>query len=189
MIEDASKRHHRRSIRLPGCDYAAEGAHFLTVCSHQRGRLFGRIVDGRVHLSRCGRIVQAEWMRAAPLRDDLRLGEYVVMPNHFHGIVFISRTGRGTARRALTAERFNRPVSGSLPTIVRSSKSAVTGRINRLRGTPGAAVWQRNYYEHVIRDEEDLFRIREYILANPGQWAFDRENPDAVRRPDRRTHG
>jgi len=82
-----------------------------------------------------------------------------------------SRTG--TARRART-EQFRKPVSGSLPTIVRAFKAAVTKRINERRGTPGAHVWHRNYYEHVVRDESDLARLRTYIAENPGRWAEDR---------------
>jgi putative transposase len=77
-------------------------------------------------------------------------------------------------------ERFGKPVSGSIPTIVRSFKSVVTKNINELRHTTGASIWQRNYFEHVIRDEESLNRIRQYILDNPARWDFDRENPMAV---------
>jgi hypothetical protein len=74
-------------------------------------------------------------------------------------------------------EKFCKPVPGSIPTIVRSFKSAVTKRINKMRNTPGAPVWQRNYYEHIIRNDESLNCIREYIVNNPLQWELDRENP------------
>ena len=110
--------------------------------------------------------------------------EFVVMPNHVHGIIWIVGDDAVGARRRRapmgddqTVERFGKPVSGSIPTIVRAYKSATTKRINALRGTPGAPVWQRNYYEHIIRDEEDLQRIRQYIRDNPTQWTMDRENP------------
>ena len=100
------------------------------------------------------------------------------MPNHFHGILTIIGDGEGTARRAPTMERFGKPTSGSLPTIVRAFKSAVTKRINELCGTPGASMWQRNCYEHVIRSETDLAEIREYIADNPLKWELDSENPN-----------
>ena len=75
-------------------------------------------------------------------------------------------------------EQFGKSTSNSIPTIVRLFKSAVTKQINQLRGTPCAALWQRNYYEHIIRNEDDMNRIREYIVNNPAKWKFDRENPD-----------
>ena len=100
------------------------------------------------------------------------------MPNHFHGIVWITRPCRGKARLAPTGGRFGRPKPGSLPTIIGSFKSAVTKRINRLRHTPGFPVWQRNYYERVIRNDRELNAIREYIQNNPRNWEQDPENVD-----------
>ena len=108
----------------------------------------------------------------------MRLDEFVVMPNHVHGILVIADNRRGTACRApTTVERFGRPVTGSLPTIVRSFKSVSTKRINKVRNTPGIPVWQRNYYEHVIRSEKELDRIRQYIAHNPASWTEDAERP------------
>lgn len=111
------------------------------------------------------------------------------MPNRFHGLIFLSEVGTagraatttghpgsGTAGRAATEERFQKPVPGSLPTIIRSFKSASTRRINRLRRAEGMPVWQRNYYEHVIRNEDELFRARTYIRENPLKWELDPEN-------------
>jgi len=95
----------------------------------------------------------------------------MIMPNHLHGIVVIT-DGRGTARRAPT-ERFGKPVADSIPTIMRAFKSASTKYINEIRRTPGAPVWQRNYYEHVIRNDEELKAIRQYILNNHANWATD----------------
>jgi REP element-mobilizing transposase RayT len=98
------------------------------------------------------------------------------MPNHIHCIIILDSLRRGTARRAPT-EGFGKPLANSIPTIVRAYKSAVTKCINEFRKTPGASVWQRNYYEHVVRDDNDLNRIREYIECNPARWAEDEENP------------
>ena len=103
---------------------------------------------------------------------------YIVMPNHLHGIVIRNDIRRReTARRVPTAEQFGKPVTGSLPTVVRSFKSAVTKHVNILRKTPGAPFWQHRYYEHIVRNENDLNSIREYIITNPARWAFDKENP------------
>jgi REP element-mobilizing transposase RayT len=102
------------------------------------------------------------------------------MPNHVHGIIMIMDGPNVGARHAVPlrhAERFGKPVSGSIPTIVRSFKSAATKRINEQRGSPGTSVWQQDYYEHIVQDEDEFSRIREYIANNPLQWAVDRENP------------
>ena len=105
----------------------------------------------------------------------------IVMPNHVHAIVVVTDGGDhrpGTACRAPTSpEQFGRPVRGSIATIVRSFKSAVTRRVNEIHGTPGDGLWQRGYYEHVIRDEAELRRIRDYVDTNPQEWKFDQENP------------
>ena len=115
--------------------------------------------------------IHDEWLKTAELRENVELDASMIMPNHFHGIIVVTN-GRGTARRAPT-ERFGRPVANSIPTIVRAFKSACTKRINEIRNTPGAPVWQRNYYEHVIRNDEELYAIRQYILANPANWTTD----------------
>ena len=97
------------------------------------------------------------------------------MPNHLHGIIRI------VAQAARTAERFGKPVSGSIPTIVRAFKSVTTRRINAIRGVSHTSVWQENYFEHVIRDEEQTNRIRRYIADNPARWEDDEDNPFRVR--------
>ena len=152
----------------------------MTICTDGGEFLFGDVVNEEMELNERGIIVKREWLKTAELRKDIILDEYIIMPNHFHGVILIIDDGRGTARRAPTVERFSRPVANSFPTIVRSFKSAVTNRINQIRGTPGASVWQRNYYEHVIRNEDKLFKIRQYIQNNPLKWHLDRENPERV---------
>lgn len=185
----------RRSIRLQGYDYSRPGSYFITICTHNRECLFDTIVDGEMVLNEFGRIVSQEWVKTGEIRDEIKLDRWVIMPNHFHGIVWIKTTGngisrcrrgdrpgRGTARRAPTVEQFGKPVVGSLPTIVRAFKSAVTKRINQLRNTPGMKLWQRNYWEHIIRNDDELNRLRQYIMDNPMKWETDRENPEAFRR-------
>lgn len=184
-------RYHRRSIRLKGYDYTQPGACFVTVVTQNRVCLFGEIVDGRMRLNRLGKIVYEEWFRTARLRPyvELRPDEFIVMPNHIHGIIRIvdiidddnvvgaRRRRAPTTTSGTTLEQFGRPVPGSIPTIIRAFKSATTRRINEWRGTPGARVWQRNYWEHIVRNEKALERIRRYIMTNPARWQMDRENP------------
>jgi REP element-mobilizing transposase RayT len=166
---------HRRSIRLQGYDYSQAGAYFVTICVQDRKCLFGDMANGEMALNDYGRAVQDEWLKTAEIRSGIQLGEFVVMPNHFHGILIITR--RGTACRAPT-ERFGQPMAGSLPTIVRAFKSAVTKRINEIRLLPNDSIWQRNYYEHVIRNEADYRQIAEYIIDNPRRWEADVLHPD-----------
>ena len=172
-----SKNRRRKTIRLQGYDYSQTGAFFVTICTYNHRCLLGQIIDGEMILNRAGRIVQEEWLNLPRLRPQVRLDQFVVMPNHFHGILMLIEETEGTASRAPTREGFGKPISGSLPTIIRGFKSVVTHRINLTQHTPGQAVWQRGFYEHVIRNEESLNRIREYILTNPSRWELDRENP------------
>ena len=172
----------RRSIRLRGYDYTQPGAYFVTICVHQRAMLFGRVVDGKMTLNKLGEIVREEWCRTAELRPNVELDAFVIMPNHIHGIIILRDDRRGTLQRAPTTsqhvpmiERFGKPTSNSIPTIIRLFKSATTKRINGLRGTPGARVWQRNYYERIIRNQRELDAIRRYIIENPQRWHRDRE--------------
>ena len=192
-------RHHRRSIRLPNYDYTRAGAYFVTIVTHRRECLFGEIVGDEMRMNDFGKIVAEEWEKTATVRANVILhpDEFVVMPNHIHGIVWIvddggetvGATGRENvgatvvgAQRRCAPTRPTNVIPGSLGAIVRGFKSIVTKRINRRRNTPGAPVWQRNYYEHIIRNDESLRRIREYIAQNPTRWALDTENLQATGR-------
>ncbi len=174
--------HQRRSIRLKGYDYSEIGAYYVTICTWRRECLFGNIVDRIVHLNEYGTIINKEWSQTEIIRLTVELDRYIIMPNHFHGILIINNgDGRGNAQghvqRAPTFEQFGKPTSNSIPTIIRLFKSTTTKQINQLRNTPEMPVWQRNYYEHVIRNEDELNRIREYIVNNPLQWEKDENNP------------
>lgn len=182
-------KHHRRSVRLKGYDYAQAGAYYVTLVTRNRDCLFGDIVDGEMHLNDIGRIVGEEWLRTAEVRPAVELDEFIVMPNHVHGIIVIADArcamGRDTVpRRGAAPLRPYHPQhnvrpnvqSNSLGAIVRSFKSATTYHINALRDTRGVSVWQRNYYEHIIRRERELDRIREYIINNPPNWVMDENN-------------
>ena len=179
---------HRRSLRLKDYDYAQAGAYFVTICTQDRACLFGAIVDGAMQLSDAGSTVEQCWSQIPEHFRDVVLDEFVVMPNHVHGILVINPAVPAVpavpvvpvvpAVGATHASPLrNGPRPGSLGAIVGSFKSAVTRRINQTCHSLGATVWQRNYYEHIIRDEASLHGIREYIANNPLQWALDRENP------------
>jgi putative transposase len=224
--------HHRRSIRLSGYDYSESGAYFLTLCVRDMKPLFGRVAEGKMGLSPTGLVVQDCWLEIPRHFRQVELDEFVVMPNHLHGILLLTVGARHgvpdvadigaqhrvpevanvgaqhrvpevanvgarhgvPSRRRPVLEQFGRAVSGSLATVIRLFKQAVTKRARALRvgahhGVPDVAdvgarhgvplqKWQRNYYEHIIRDGGELGKIREYIATNPLRWACDRYNPE-----------
>ncbi len=176
-------RYHRRSIRLPTYDYAQAGAYFVTIVCRNRLLL--------LEAPRFRDLVEETWLWLADQYEFVHLDEYVIMPNHLHGIIVIGDTCRGASRTVL-----RRGASRSAPTgvakrkplgrLVGAFKTVSTKRINEIRGTLGVPVWQRNYYERVIRNGEELNRVRQYIIDNPAHWEQDRENPNnvgAVREP------
>jgi REP-associated tyrosine transposase len=133
----------------------------------------GNIDDGKILLNEFGQIAKHEIYITEEIREYVTIDKFCIMPNHIHLIVSIQYPNwRGTARRAPT-ESFGKPISGSIPTIVRAIKSAITRKVNILNNTPGAALWQRNYYERIIRNEKELFEIRKYIDQNPINWQND----------------
>lgn len=166
---------YRRSIRLKGYDYAQAGAYFVTICTKDRACLFGEIENGRMCLNDCGQEVADTWRWLSDRYPYVGLDEWVVMPNHLHGIIILTEpNSRGSSRTAPTQNR--KP----LGRLIGAFKTVSTKRLNAIRNTPGVSVWQRNYYEHIVRDEESLARIRQYIVDNPAHWDEDRENPQAV---------
>jgi len=178
------KIHHRRSIRLRGYDYAQAGAYFVTVCVHEGRHLLGAFQDGELQLHEPGEIVTACWQDLVRHYPHVILDEFVVMPNHVHGIIVLSDVaagvgapiGVGAGLRPAPTGVTNEFKRHGVPEIVRAFKSFSARRINALRGIDHHPVWQRNYYEHIIRDGE-LDRIREYVRTNPLRWACDRYNP------------
>jgi REP element-mobilizing transposase RayT len=180
MADDAARtERHRSSVRLKGYDYSRAGAYFITVCAKDRVCLFGDMVGEEMRLNAAGLAAEQCWVAIPEHFPFVELDEFVVMPNHVHGIVFLTNA---PTTRNVSVSRMAKitPKSGSLSVVVRSFKSAITKRINELRASPGVPVWQYNYYEHIIRDEESLDRIRQYIADNPAQWAMDHENPAYV---------
>ncbi len=175
-MNSQSKIHHRKSIRLSSWDYTSDAVYFVTICTFNHQNLFAKIINGQLIFNKFGNIVQEEWLKTAELRDYVKLDEYVIMPNHFHAMIWIC-SGKTKIEPTVSnspIKKFGSIQPKSLSVIIRSFKSAVTKRINEIRRTPGAPVWQRNYYEHIIRDEKDYNRIQEYIINNPLKWADDR---------------
>ncbi|HEX5497605.1 MAG TPA: transposase, partial [Thermomicrobiales bacterium] len=166
---------HRRSIRIAGFDYGRPGAYFITICAQDRQPIFGAVSDGRVALSPLGEIAERCWTAIPAHAPAADLDAFVVMPNHFHGILFIDRQEQPDGDDAPGREAFAAPRAGTLPTIVRSFKAAVSREARQAGVDAGAAVWQRNYFERVIRNEQELARFRAYIEANPARWDEDEE--------------
>lgn len=180
--------HHRRSIRLQGYDYAQEGLYFLTLCVQNRKCLFGEIKETRMNLSAMGKVVEAEWLNTCTVRKNVELHAFVVMPNHFHAIIEIVHR-RGALHSPINIEsalhspiniesecnspephqsQFKSP-SQTVGAIVRGFKSSVSRQL-------GFSVWQRDYYEHIIRDEKAYGNISNYINENPLRWEMDKFN-------------
>ncbi len=160
-------RHRRRSIRLPGYDYRLPGAYFVTICAQIRGNTFGHVIAGAMEPNRYGEAIIACWAAIPAHARRASLGAFALMPDHLHGIIILSGeelapTTEGAGARGTTP--------GSLPAIVQSFKSVSTRAINRMRSTPGARVWQEDYYEHIIRSPASMDRISRYIMLNPARW-------------------
>ncbi len=198
-------QHHRRSIRLQGYDYASAGSYFITICAHQRQCLFGEITDRQMMLNELGQCVRSVWMNLPQHFRSLELDKFIVMPNHIHGILSLCTTdGRGEAfasrsgnhnvnphanasplredRASLRQNKTHPPENGTQPqsiaAIIQNFKSVSTRKINRMNQSSGRTIWQRNYYEHIIRDDRALQTIRQYIQNNPFSWQEDQLHPN-----------
>jgi putative transposase len=195
--------HHRRSIRLQDFDYTQPGMYFLTFCTQDMECLFGEVIENSVILNTFGEIAKEEWLKTPVIRKYVALGEFIIMPNHVHAMLEIldvgatrrvapnahldqtihlvpsdSNLSRATHRVAPTG-----PAPGSVGAIVGQFKSVVTKQINSMRNTRGISIWQRNYYEHVVRNNESLADICDYIINNPQRWVLDKENLDFILPP------
>jgi putative transposase len=192
MTYDPTK-HQRRSIRLPGYDYSQAGAYFVTVCTQDHQCLFGRIEGEVMRPNRVGEIAEQCWQAIHVHFAKVQLDASVVMPNHVHGIIVIadvdapnvrathaSPLRQGADMAVGVAAVPQGPKRRSVGAIIGSYKSAVSKGIHEIGGALGPAIWQRNYYEHIIRNDLSLNRIRQYILDNPARWAYDRYNPRAI---------
>jgi putative transposase len=190
-----SNKHHRRSIRLPNYEYSQPGAYYVTIVAWHRECVFGEVVNGEMRLNKFGEIVQWEWLELPKRLLYIELGAFIVMPNHFHGIL-IFHEHVGATRLGLTnalsgnvslpnvstkgidgSPLSHGPKPASLGAIMAQFKSRVTKRLWKITSLKRKPIWQRNYYEHLIRDEKDLQNKSDYIEANPMLWDEDEENP------------
>ena len=174
MNEHPERQPRRRSLRLRRYDYSRTGAYFITICTQGRVCLFGKISNGTMALTDAGQMVKIVWNEMPKFYPGIEIDEFFVMPNHIHGIIVLDQaTSTGL----------------SLPTVVQRLKTMTTKRYIDGVGSSGwrrfsKRLWQRDYFEHVIRNPESLDRIRRYILENPGRWMVDPDNPEA-QAPDR----
>ena len=164
-------------MRLPGYDYTQAGTYFVTVVTRNPVSVFGKVTDDRMVRNELGRITYECWDAISEHIPGVTCGEFVIMPNNIHGITILPDTVGAQHAAPLPPPPRGNVQSGSLGAIVRSYKSAVTRRINAARDGPGTPIWQRNYYEHVIRTEDELDRVVRYIAENPAGWIEDPENP------------
>ena len=174
-------QNNRQSSRLQGYDYSSPGYYFVTIVSNNRLPIFGEILQDQIQLSHIGKIVEDCWLEIPKHFQSVTLDEYVVMPNHFHSIVNIVEYQNVGARHASPYSTNDQNTkskgtpSQSLGAIIGSFKSAATKRIHKSGLIKDQSIWQRNYYEHVIRDDEDYQRIVDYIVFNPMKWEEDQE--------------
>ncbi len=182
------RKHHRRSIRLEGYDYRQTGAYFVTLCTQNRRCLFGPVVDGKMQLNDAGEMVEHWWSELNQKFATVETDEFVFMPNHCHVIIIITDSVVGAdlcVGPVPEGAHTGAPLQPRLSTVIQWFKTMTTNEY--IHGVKTGAwppfngrLWQRNYYEHVIRNEESLNRIRQYVPDNPARWQFDRENPGAT---------
>ncbi len=174
------KKHDGKSIRLKGYDYAQAGLYFVTLCVQNRKAIFGSIRNGKMHLNLLGRIAEQEWRNTAEIRKNCSLGPFIIMPNHFHAIISIDYTIKASE----SIGEFKSP-SQSLGAIIRGYKGATTKKIKSLYRLGGLrfalpaidlskSIWQRNYWDHIIRNEKAHRNIANYIINNPAKWEADK---------------
>ena len=179
--------HNRRSTRLKAYDYSKAGAYFVTIVTQDRLCLFGDVIEDEMHVNQAGAMVSKVWEELPERFPTIGLDSFVVMPNHVHGIIVVrQRVGVPLVGTQGDADRATTRVAPTLGDVVGALKSIATVRY--AQGVKAGMwspfrerLWQRNYYEHVIRNESELNRAREYIAGNPGLWDRDRENPAACR--------
>ncbi|AFZ35144.1 hypothetical protein Sta7437_1577 [Stanieria cyanosphaera PCC 7437] len=170
----------RKSLRLPKYDYSANGAYFITICIKNRECLLGKVHDSQVILNEFGQIITNIWSSLSTRYEQIELDEFVVMPNHIHGIIIINSL---ETIHELSLQKSSAELSIKerrrmlLPKAIGYFKMNSAKQINQIRQAVRVSLWQSNYYEHIIRDETALNIIRTYIINNPLNWHQDLENP------------
>jgi putative transposase len=176
-------KYHRRSLRLPGYDYTQVGAYFVTVCTHSRRYMFGDVIDGEMRLNDPGGMVEQWWVELEKKFPLVKIDKYMVMPDHFHGIVIIVDQHNHVGADAQVCPIPQGADPGApLPRVLQWFKTMTTNGyicgVKQLSWAPlQGKLWQCNYYEHIIRNERELDDIRQYIVDNPAKWHEDVGNP------------
>jgi putative transposase len=179
----------RKSIRLKNYNYTQQGAYYITICASKRvcrggsrtsldihHNTFGHIKNGKMILNDIGKIIHDSWLWLADQYAYVGLDKFIIMPNHMHGVILLMDTMgmvikvKGASRGAPTSRMLHKP----LGQLIGAFKTVSTKKINAIRNTSGVRLWQRDFYEHVISDESDFSRIREYIINNPKNWENDK---------------
>lgn len=177
MNELFKNKYRIKSIRLQNWDYSSEGFYFITICTYKRMPYFGEIINGKMKLSEIGVVVQKYWHEIPMHYKNILLDEFTIMPNHIHGVLIVNfkmpvETCHGMSLPSTNA--FSKPISGSISIIINQFKSAVKRHCNR-NNHPNFQ-WQSRFYESIIRNEEQLNNVRNYIIQNPIKWKFDRND-------------
>ena len=163
-------------MRLSGFDYRQDGVYFVTLCTVQNTNLFGTVVDGEMKLNNLGAVAHEEWRKIPEFRRNVVIDQFVIMPNHIHGLVIINscRTGESCGYDSVQEVESARTLrAGSLGSIIGQFKLAVSRQARRRRLCRNKSIWQRNYYDHIVRSEKSLNDIRRYIIENPARWQDD----------------
>ena len=163
----------RKSVRLKGFDYSTPGAYYITLCVYNKEPHFGKIEEGEVILNKVGEMVRGEWIKSERIRKEIKIDSFVIMPNHMHAIVWIvnNRCNRANHRSPLHKRRVHM-FPNSISSLIAGFKSVTTKTFRKMQNCH-FGLWQRNYYEHIIRNDIDLMRIRKYIQDNPTKWEMD----------------
>ena len=177
--------HHRRSIRLKEYDYSRAGAYFITIVTQGRLCLFGDVIDGEMVLSDAGDMVSRVWDGMPDRVPYVEIDEFVVMPNHVHGVIFISQSSASRVPPVGASLVGAQDVAPALGDVVGAFKSLTTVDYGKgVRETDWPPFhkrrWQRDYYERIFRNESEIGLAREYIADNPMKWELDRENPARI---------
>jgi REP element-mobilizing transposase RayT len=175
------EKHRRQSIRLKGYDYRSPGYYFITICCYKKECFLGNIINNKMILNDWGRIVEKTWHDLPNHNPNVSLDAFIIMPNHIHGIIRLVGAGSKPALNMYDGSRADlesAPTKNhSLSEIVRQLKTFSTRRINEKINCVGTKIWQRNYFDHIIRDIKELKLTRQYIKINPHHWDRDVENP------------
>ncbi|HET9137345.1 MAG TPA: transposase [Candidatus Kapabacteria bacterium] len=169
MSSDAPQQR-RKSTRLANHNYQEPGSYFITICSHNKAATFSTIKENSLHLSIYGEVIEQCWQEIPEHFRNTRLDSFVIMPNHIHGVIHIDDWNTS---KPIIAESMSSLKPSSLGSIIASFKSASTKYIRKRVNDASVEIWQRNYYDRVIRNEKELLQVRQYIEANPLKWRED----------------